>query len=208
MATTTAKKHKYSVHPSVKMVQNWVASLKEKTGKSLDEWMRHIKKEGPADEVKRREWLKAKHGLGTNAAWWLTERSVGKGGEEDSDEAYLATAEKYVEAQYEGKKGELRPIFYQLMKSAFKIAKDVKACPCKTMVPLYRTHVFAEIKPTTHTRIDLGLALGNTKAPKRLVDTGGFAKKDRITHRIPITSVAEIDGEVLKWLQFAYERDA
>jgi hypothetical protein len=41
-----------------------------------------------------------------------------------------------------------------------------------------------------------------------LIDTGGFAKKDRITHRIPITSLGDIDDEVKHWLQVAYERDA
>ena len=68
------------------------------------------------------------------------------------------------------------------------LGSDVKVCPCKTIVPLYRKHVFAQIKPTTRTRIDLGLALKDTKVPKRLIDTGGLAKKDRITHRIEITS--------------------
>jgi hypothetical protein len=69
-------------------------------------------------------------------------------------------------------------------------------------------HVFAQIKPTTRTRIDLGLALGDTPATGRLIDTGGFEKKDRITHRIPITSPAEIDDEVKRWLKTAYDRDA
>ena len=54
---------------------------------------------------------------------------------------------------------------------------------------------------------DLGLALGDTKAPKRLIDTGGFAKKDRITHRFEIQKLADIDAEVKKWLKVAYERD-
>jgi predicted GTPase len=84
---------------------------------------------------------------------------------------------------------------------------DVKVCPCQTMVPLYRNHVFAQIKPTTRTRIDLGLALKDTTVPKRLIDTGGFAKKDRITHRIEITSVKDIDAEVKRWLKIAYEID-
>ena len=75
-------------------------------------------------------------------------------------------------------------------------------------MPLYRNHVFAQIKPTTQTRIDFGLALGNTKGPKRLIDTGGFAKKDRITHRIPISTVAEIDAEVERWLKVAYDLDS
>jgi hypothetical protein len=69
--------------------------------------------------------------------------------------------------------------------------------------------VFAQIKPTTNTRIDLGFALTHYKGklPTRLIDTGGLAKKDRITHRIEIKAVGEIDGEVKKWLKTAYDLD-
>jgi hypothetical protein len=45
------------------------------------------------------------------------------------------------------------------------------------------------------------------KLPKRIVDTGGLAKKDRITHRIEIRATAQIDGEVKKWLKTAYDLD-
>ena len=72
---------------------------------------------------------------------------------------------------------------------------------------LYRNHVFAQIKPATRTRIDMGFALKDMKPTGRLIDTGGFAKKDRITHRIPIGSLADIDDEVKHWLKFAYELD-
>jgi hypothetical protein len=44
--------------------------------------------------------------------------------------------------------------------------------------------------------------------PKRLIDTGGLAKKDRITHRMEITAVDQIDGEVKKWLKTANDLDA
>jgi hypothetical protein len=33
-------------------------------------------------------------------------------------------------------------------------------------------------------------------------------KKNRITHRIPITSRADIDAEVKRWLKTAYDMDA
>jgi hypothetical protein len=101
----------------------------------------------------------------------------------------------------------LRPIYDALLKLALGLGKDVKACPCQTMVPLYRNHVFAQIKPATCTRIDLGFALGARPAEGRLVDTGGYAKKDRITHHIPISSLAEIDDEVKQWLRIAFEED-
>jgi len=128
---------------------------------------------------------------------------------EDADpEAYLKAAEDHVEAMFEGKRAGIRPIFEEILEMARRLGPDVKVCPCKTIVPVYRQHVFAEIKPTTMSRIDLGFALGSMKAAGRLVETGGFEKKDRITHRIPIESLSGVDAEVKKWLKHAYDLDA
>ena len=201
---------RYDVHPGVAMVQKWIADLKPKTGRTLEEWIAIVQKSGPKDYAERRTWLKSKHHLGTNSAWWIAERAGGKGGEEDDAERYLVTAAKYVDDQYAGRKSAMRPMFEKLFTIAKSIAPDVKACPCKTMVPLYRNHVFAQIKPATNSRIDFGLCFTNYKGklPKRLVDTGGLAKKDRITHRIEVTSSAQIDAELEKWLRAAYHLDA
>ncbi len=206
--TATTTKSIYGVHPGVAMTQKWIAELKPRTGRSLEEWMRFIKKAGPKDEKERRAWLKDEHGLGTNSAWWLAERAEGKGTEVGDPDEYLKTAEGYVEKMFSGSKADLRPIYDALLKVGLGVGKEAKACPCQTIVPLYRNHVFAQIKPTTRTRIDLGFALGDTKAKGRLIDTGGFAKKDRITHRIEITSLKDIDDEVKRWLKVAYDRDA
>ncbi len=199
----------YGVHPGVAMVQKWITELKPKTGRSLGEWIALVKEEGPKAEAQRRDWLKTKHKLGTNGAWWIAARVDGKGSEEDSPEKYLAVVPTYVEEQYAGKKEALRPIYEKVLQLAAELGVDVKACPCKTIVPLYRNHVFAQIKPTTNTRLDLGLALTQYKGrlPKRLVDTGGLSKKDRITHRIELKSASEIDQEVEKWLKTAYDSD-
>src|SRR4051812_36912664 len=197
----------YGVHPGVTMVQNWVATLKEKTGRSLDEWLEHIKSDGPPTTPERRDWLKKQYGHGTNTAWWLAERAEGGGPWDDTPEDYLALAPGMVDAMFAGPKAALRPICDRLLELAMALGDDVKACPCKTILPIYRAHVIAEIKPATRTRVDFGLALRDTKAKGRLIDTGGFAKKDRITHRIPVGSVAEIDAEVEAWLHKAYEMD-
>jgi hypothetical protein len=198
----------YSVHPGILMTQKWVRELPEKTGRSLEEWLRLVREEGPPTEKERREWLKKAHGLGTNSAWWIAERAEGKGAEADDPEAYLRAAAEWVEAMYAGPKAGLRPLHDRLLQLGRALGPDVRVCPCQTIVPLYRQHVFAQIKPSTRTRIDFGLALGDTEATGRLIDTGGLAKKDRITHRIPITCLADIDAEVECWLQAAYERDA
>jgi hypothetical protein len=201
----------YSVHPGVLMTQKWVSTLKDKTGRSIDEWLALVQELGPKTEKERIEWLKQEYKLGSNSAWWIAERASGKGGPRahlDDPDAYLRVAEQYVERMYSGPKADLRPLFEKLLALGLGLGKDVKACPCETMVPLYRRHVFAQIKPTTRTRIDLGFALGALKAEGRLVETGGFAKKDRITHRIPVSSPADIDTEVKRWIRVAYEADA
>jgi hypothetical protein len=199
-------KYVYDVHPSLAMSRKVIANLKQKTGHTLEAWIRLVEKQGLATEKERREWLKQEHGLGTNYAGWIAERSMGKG-EDGNPKTYLQKAEKYVERMYSGARQGLRPIYDELLALGRSLGPDVRVCPCQTMVPLYRKHVFAQIKPTTRTRIDLGLALKDTKVPKRLIDTGGFAKKDRITHRIEITSLKDIDDEVKKWLKTAYEME-
>jgi hypothetical protein len=212
MAKTSAAKSQsiYGVHPGVAMVQKSLADLKQKTGRSLEEWIALVKREAPKGEKERRDWLKTKHKLGMNSASWIAERADGNGGDFDTPETYLKAAVEYIEEQYAGPKGKLRPIYEELLELGKSIGADVKACPCKTIVPLYRNHVFAQIKPTTNTRIDLGFALATYKGklPKRVIDTGGLAKKDRITHRMEIKSSSDVDDDVKKWLKTAYELDA
>ena len=195
----------YSVHPGIAMVQKWKAELPAKTGRSLDQWFELTRKSGPTTGKERREWLKKEHGLGTNSATWIAERLEGKGTEDDSPEAYLKAAEEWVEAMFSGPKAALRPLYDELLRIALDLG--AKACPGKTGVSLYRNHVFASLKPSTNTRVDVGLALGNIKTPKRLIDTGGYEKKDRITRRIEVKSKADIDDDLKKWLKKARDMD-
>ena len=199
----------YSVHPGVAMMQKWLAELKDKTGRSLDEWLAHIADCGPVNEKQCRLWLKDEYGLGTNSAWWLAERAAGNspGIADDSPASYLRACPLYVAQMYAGPKAVLRPIHDELVRLARELG-DVRICPCKTIVPLFRRHVFAEIKPATNKRIDLGLALGDEPFTGRLLDTGGRLKKQRITHRVALTDVDDIDLQVRRWLKEAYQRDA
>lgn len=70
----------YATHPGAAMIQNAVASLPEKMGRSLDEWVAFI-----------------------NYAGWLAASAVGKGEDGDPDK-YLETAERYVEDMFAGPK--------------------------------------------------------------------------------------------------------
>jgi hypothetical protein len=189
----------YSLHPSLATEEASLARLKERTGRTLAEWLEVVKASGPPTEPERRTWLKEKHGLTTNYAWWIAERAEGRGAAADYD------PEALVEAMFAGGKAGLRPLYEELLRLALALGPEVKACPCQTIVPLYRKHVFAQLKPSTRSRLDLGLALQDTPATGRLLDTGGRARGDRLTHRIPISGPADVDEEVKRWLRTAYD---
>ncbi len=177
-------------------------NIETKTGKTLEEWIGIVQRDGPAEEKERLYWLKSEHGFGMNYAMWVAERASGKG---SMTERY--DPEGSVREMFASRQG-LIPIYEKLLEIGLSIAPDVIACPCSTIVPLYRKHVFAQIKPTTKARIDLGLALKGVSTQDRLIDTGGATKGDRITHRIPIDSIQQIDKDVEHWLRVAYDKDA
>jgi hypothetical protein len=198
------KSSRYSLHPGFAREQAYRDNLAARTGKTLEQWVALAKKQKLATVRERIEWLKSKHALTTDYARWVAEECDGGTGAAAYDPDAL------VKSMFT-KKAALVPLYEKLLALGLAVASDVKACPCATIVPLFRKHVFAQLKPTTLTRLDVGFALGDPKktpAKGRLLDTGGFTKKDRITHRIEVTKPGDIDATVERWLKVAYERDA
>ena len=197
----------YSVHPSVAYAQAILRNLKEKTGRNLEEWLVLLKNEGPEPAKARRDWLKKTHALGGTTAWLIAERSVGQGFDGTDESAYLAAAPDSVEAMFQGKES-LRPAFDQIIALVRKQFPEMRICPCATIVPLYRKHVFAQIKPATKSRLELGLCLKGYSGPfsPRLQDTGGLQKGDRITHRFNLAPGELPDADMLGWMKIAYEQ--
>lgn len=199
-------KQTYDPHPGVAMMRNWIDTLPAKTGRNVAEWIAFVNENGPAGRKERIAWLKETQQLGTNTATWIADAANGSDDLEDGDpDKYVARAAEYVEAMFAGPKAALRPIYDALYDLARALGDDVRISPAKTLVSIAREHVIAQIKPATRTRIDFGLALGNTPIEGRMIDTGGFEKKDRITRKFELTSVKDIDAEVKRWLRKAYE---
>lgn len=192
-----SKTSPYSLHPSYRLMDGYRKSLEKKTGRSFESWVEFARKNGPAEVNARRDWLRNDHGLSINYATWVA------GGEDWSAESYDPAS--MVDALFAGKRAGLRPVYDALLAAGLALADDVKACPCQTMVPLYRRYAFAEIKPTTNTSIDLGLALGTETPSGRLERLSSRAAGNRITHRIRITDAGQIDAFVGRWLRAAYE---
>lgn len=118
--------------------------------------------------------------------------------------AEFSSEQEMVEAQYASKKAALRPIYERLIAEAQALGPDVKLAPRKSYVGLMRKKIFGLIAASTNTRVDLGLKLPGKEGGARLAEAPGFGSGS-ITHKVALTSLDEVDGEVVGWLREAYD---
>ena len=174
-----------------------IAGLKEKTGKSMEEWLKIIKSSGLSKHKEFMVLLKEGHGLTHSYANLIALGSLG------SDSHTSENPEALVEAQYKGPKAALKPIYDKLLTGIKKFGKDVEVSPKKAYVSFRRGKQFAIIQPSTATRLDVGINLKHVEPTHRLEASGSF--NTMLTHRVRVTSIDEVDKELLAWLKKAYE---
>ena len=174
-------------------------NLPAKTGRTFEEWIDLTREKGPASRKERIAWLKSEHGIGTVTANFIAADAEGRSmAEEYADENAL------LDGMYAGERAALRPLYDELAKTARKLGPEVELTVCKTYVGIRRGRQFGMIRPTTRTRVDLGLVLPGAKAAGRLQNAGSIGN-DRMTHRIEIASRKDIDAELKKWLRAAFD---
>ena len=188
----------YELHEGSWMEASYEKKILEKTGKSLAQWAAMVRRDGPEGGTARRKWLKSEHGLQTMAAWWIVAAAEGKNIGADAWDPV-----GNVRSLYGGPKQALLPLHEKLCRLALSLGDDVKIAPCETMVPFFRKFAFAELRPATADRLDLGLALGTAKPSGRL-EAQARSSGNRITHRISLSSIDDVDAEVVKRLREAY----
>jgi len=118
----------------------------------------------------------------------------------------LASADELLDGQYTDREG-LRPILERVLAAGAGLG-ELHVQIRKTYVALVSgRRTFAVVKPTTRTRVDLGLRLdgqgpaGRLEAAKRLGN-------DTINVRIGLEAPGDVDDEVLDWLARAYAANA
>ena len=174
-----------------------IAGLKEKTGKSLDEWLHVLRSSGLAKHKELVTVLKLQHGLSHGYANMIALQALGSDRHTANDEDAL------IDSQYAGKKAALRPIYDALLVAVKKFGNDVEVSPKKAYVSLRRRKQFAIVQPSTSSRIDVGMVLAGVEPTERLEVAGSF--NAMMTHRVRIAKPAEVDKELLGWLREAYD---
>jgi hypothetical protein len=179
------------------MAAKMIANMKEKTGKTLEQWLAVAKKTGAAKHGAIVKALKADHGLthgyANLVAHKLLQSDAGSKAEGGTD---------LVAAQYAGPKADLKPIYDAVIKAAQSLGKDVEIAPKKAYVSLRRNKQFAIVQPSTRTRVDLGINLKGELAAGRLEKSGSF--NAMVSHRVRLEKPGDVDRDVKAWLKKAW----
>jgi predicted transport protein len=173
-------------------------NIPEKTGKSLTDWYQVLDAAGLEKHGAIMKLLKGEYGVthgyaNTIAILYRQQAAGGPPPEKD-----------LVDAQYAGAKADLRPIYETVLAAVSRFGPDVEIVPKKTYVSLRRSKQFAIVQPASRTRIDLGLNLKGVEPTDRL--EGGNVFGGMCTHRVRITSPADVDAETVAWLKQAYDQ--
>ncbi|MEP0132830.1 MAG: DUF4287 domain-containing protein [Eudoraea sp.] len=174
-----------------KALQTMIDNMPEKTGKSLNEWKSLLKLKSFTKHSEAVNFLKKEHKVTHGFANTIVTLSK----EENT------TPTDLVKNQYKGKEA-LIPIYEKLLTMVESFGKDVTITPKKASVSVIRKKQFALIKPSTKTRIDLGLKIKDKPTTDRLENSGPFGTM--CTHRVKLSEVSQIDSELEEWLQEAY----
>ncbi|MGH2550862.1 MAG: DUF4287 domain-containing protein [Thermomicrobiales bacterium] len=171
-----------------------VANLPKSTGKSLDEWLAVLAGSGLEKHGQLVALLKKEHGVTHGYANLIARRFLEQGTPEPA-------ADDLVAAQYAGGKAGLKPIYDLIVAVAEGFGSDVEIAPRKTNVSLRRNKQFGSIVAASRSRIDLELNLPGEPPTERLQASGGMC-----SHRIAISSVDDIDVELIDYVRRAYDR--
>jgi hypothetical protein len=173
-----------------------IQNLEAKTGKSLDTWVATARASGLKKHGQLVAFLKQDHGLTHGYANQIALRALA------ADDAPAASSQDLVEAQYQGAKAALRPIYDALAKAVRAFGADIEFAPKKAYVSVRRSKQFAMIQPAAK-RVDVGLVLKGVPPAGRLEASGSF--NAMFTHRVRVGRVAEVDRELIGWLRRAYD---
>jgi Domain of unknown function (DUF5655)/Domain of unknown function (DUF4287) len=177
-----------------------ISNIQAKTGKSIDELRAMIMASGITKHTELRAMLQRDLGLGHGDANALVHYILDSDGERAAAAAG-ATSEDVLAGIYAGPKAGLRPIHDALMDELAALG-TFEVAPKKGYVSLRRKKQFAMVGPGSNARIEVGLNDRGLTGGERLIamPAGGMCH-----WKVNLTSISEVDAELIGWIRAAYE---
>lgn len=172
--------------------QTMIDNLPARTGRSLEQWFEVLDAHPYEKHGQGMAFLKGEHGMSHGFANLVVAQHRALGTAPSSPDSL-------VDAQYEGAKAPLRPLYDRILAAALACGPDVVVAPKKTGVSLRRSKQFALVSAPSSTRVEIGLNLRGTAPTERLRESRGMC-----THRVDLHGLDDVDDELVGWLRDAY----
>lgn len=179
------------------MVKDMIINLHKTTGKTIDEWKAIVQASGLQKHGEIVKFLKEQHGIGHGYANMITHEAL-----QSHSVALMAQEEDLAAEWFSGDKAVIKPLYDRVMEIVSGFGDDIEQSPKKAYMSLRRNRQMACVGPFTKTRMDLQIHLKGHPGTDRLKEVKG----GMTSHVVKISSLDEIDAEVVAWLREAYEK--
>ena len=189
--------------PETKRPRSWremyeqiEAQIRRETGADIAAWNARIRERGVHGAADLKAWLN-EQGVTGYPAMLLGYETFGY------PDYLLSSADELIEGQYRDKPA-IRPIYDALIARLPEIG-EVEVQTRKTYVALIGPkRTFASIQPTTKTRVDIGLRFDDAAQATGLEPAKSIGQSS-MTHKLALSSAADVDHGTIGWLRRAYE---
>lgn len=183
---------------SGELEKEFIDTAKEKTGRSLPEWLSFVTSSGIEKRNDILNWLKKGHGLNHMQAQFVTGIYLNNGNPVYINETGL------LDAQFE-KCAAMRPLFDEISAKLIAVFPGTQLIPKKTYLSFTAVREFAamNIKPT---EIRLGLDLGDTPFNDTVQKAKLTGPMPRISHMLIITGAGQFNKQLEQLLTASYNR--
>jgi len=179
-----------------KALLTMIANLEKNTGKSLEQWIAIVRKQGFDKHGGAMKFLKGEHGLTHGFANLIAHKAKGSDAGSVSDKGSL------IDNQYKGKE-HWRPLYDELIIEVQKLGADIEIAPKKAYVSLRRKKQFAMLIPATKNRYEIGLnakGIPGDDLAEEINKTNSMC-----SHKIKLSADDKVNKSVMAWIKKAYE---
>ncbi len=171
-----------------------IRNLPKRTGKTLEQWIALVRKDGPPGKKARISWLESTYRIGHFQA--RTIASCAARSEMDSESSQ---AEALFSSASEG----VLAVYGLILDHLRSLGHDIRAIPSDQYIFFVRSTPFLALKPAG-TGLIMGLRLETGGSNARLGTCVDFDSIPEITHQIVLSSPMDVDNVVIGLIKTAY----
>jgi len=176
--------------------QAYLDNIKEKTGKTADDFKALAAEKKLTKTADILPWLKSDFGLGHGHAMAIVHLIVHDGHRN-------ASTDDKTDKLFGGNKAKWRKPYDDLVAQLYSFGPDVSTSPGQTYINLLRgSKKFGIVQPSSAERLDIGIKLKGAEAGDRFENAGTW--NSMVTHRVRITDAGQMDHDLVAWLKKAY----